>query len=112
MSSWIGIDFGTSNSAVARAEGAAAPRLSSFPSTHGARPTFPSVLYFESRKPASAGWPAIERYLATEHKGRFIQSLKTCVADRTFEGTVVGTKYFALERLIALLGKHIGVHER
>ncbi len=110
MASWIGIDFGTSNSAVACAVEAAAPRLSSFPSTYGERPTFPSVLYFESRKPASAGWPAIERYLATEHKGRFIQSLKTYLADRTFDGTVVGTKYFALERLIALLGKHIGDH--
>jgi hypothetical chaperone protein len=107
---WIGVDFGTSNSAVAIAEGAAPPRLLPFSSTGGERPTFPSVLYFEPRKPASAGWAAIERYLATEHKGRFIQSLKAYLGDRTFEGTVVGAKYYGLERLIAILGKHIGDH--
>ncbi len=107
---WIGVDFGTSNSAVAIAEGTAPPRLLPFGSTHGDRPTFPSVLYFESRKPTSAGWAAIERYLATEHKGRFIQSLKAYLGDRSFEGTVVGTKYYALERLIAIIGKHIGDH--
>jgi hypothetical chaperone protein len=107
---WIGVDFGTSNSAVAIAEGAAPPRLVPFASTRGDRPTFPSVLCFEPRKPTSAGWAAIERYLATEHKGRFIQSLKAYLGDRSFEGTVVGTKYYALERLIAIIGKHIGDH--
>ncbi len=105
---WIGVDFGTSNSAVAIAEGAAPPRLLPFASTQGERSTFPSVLYFEPRQPTSAGWAAIERYLATEHKGRFIQSLKAYLGDRSFEGTVVGTKYYALERLIAIIGKHIG----
>ncbi len=108
MASWIGIDFGTSNSAVAQAEGAGAPRLWPFPSTSGPQLTFPSVLYFESRHPAAAGWSAIERYLAAEHKGRFIQSLKAYLADRSFEGTVVGTSYHSLERLIALIGRHIG----
>lgn len=108
MTSWIGIDFGTSNSAVALAEGASAPRLWPFPSASGPQPTFPSVLYFEARQAAAAGWPAIERYLAAEHKGRFIQSLKAYLADRSFEGTVVGTSYHSLERLIARLGTHIG----
>ena len=107
---WIGVDFGTSNSAVAIADGAAPPRLVPFVSTRGDRTTLPSVLYFEPRKPASAGWAAIERYLATEHKGRFIQSLKAYLADRSFEGTVVGTTYYALERLIDIVGKHIGDH--
>ncbi len=110
MSSWIGIDFGTSNSAVARIDGAAAPQLWPFPSARGPRPTFPSVLYFESRTPSTAGWTAVERYLAAEHKGRFIQSLKAYLADRSFDGTVVGTSYHSLERLIALIGKHIGDH--
>lgn len=105
---WIGVDFGTSNSAVAIAEGAAPPRLVPFASTGGEHPTLPSVLYFEARTPVAAGWAAIERYLATEHKGRFIQSLKAYLGDRRFEGTVVGTKYYALERLIAIIGKHIG----
>lgn len=110
MSSWVGIDFGTSNSAVARIEGAAAPQLWPFPSARGPQSTFPSVLYFESRMPSAAGWTAVERYLAAEHKGRYIQSLKAYLADRSFAGTVVGTNYHSLERLIALLGKHVGDH--
>ncbi|MEP7119203.1 MAG: Hsp70 family protein [Acidobacteriota bacterium] len=108
LASWIGIDFGTSNSAIARADGAAAPHLTLFPSGRGDRPTMPSVLYFAPRAPAVAGWTAIEHYLAADHKGRFIQSLKTYLADRSFDGTVVGTRYFSLEQLIALIGKHIG----
>lgn len=57
--------------------------------------------------PSLAGWAAIERYLAAETKGRFIQSLKAYLPDATFEGTGIGTQLFTLEKLIALLGKHI-----
>ena len=78
-----------------------------FPRAHGSSPTFPSVLYFEPKKPSVAGAEAIERYLASETKGRFIQSLKAYLADRTFEGTGIGTQHYTLERLIALIGKHM-----
>jgi hypothetical chaperone protein len=66
------------------------------------------VLYFEPKAPSVAGAAAIERYLASETKGRFIQSLKAYLADSTFEGTGIGTQYFTLEKLIALIGKHMG----
>ena len=101
-------DFGTTNSAVAFVEGSGPPHLAQFPSAHGPRPTFPSVLYFEPKAPSVAGAAAIERYLASETKGRFIQSLKAYLADSTFEGTGIGTQYFTLEKLIALIGKHMG----
>ena len=107
-SSWIGIDFGTTNSAVAFVDAAGSPRLAQFPSALGPRSTFPSVLYFEPRKSSVAGAEAIEHYLASETKGRFIQSLKAYLADSTFEGTGVGTQHYTLEKLIALIGKHIG----
>jgi len=105
---WVGIDFGTTNSAVAFVDSTGAPRLAQFPTAHGPRPTFPSVLYFEPRKPSVAGAEAIERYLASETKGRFIQSLKAYLADRTFEGTGIGAQHYTLEKLIALIGKHMG----
>src|SRR5262245_21698589 len=108
--SWVGIDFGTTNSAVAVIDGASGPRLSQFPGPEGMRPTFPSILYFEPGKTSVAGWLAIERYLASEVKGRFIQSLKAYLADKTFEGTGIGTQLYTLERLIALLGKHMREH--
>ena len=104
---WVGVDFGTTNSAVALVDAVGAPQLAQFPTANGPRPTFPSVLYFEPKKPSVAGAAAIERYLASETKGRFIQSLKAYLADRTFEGTGIGTQHYTLERLIALIGKHM-----
>ena len=65
------------------------------------------MLYFETNKPSVAGSDAIEHYLASETKGRFIQSLKTYLADRTFEGTGIATQHYTLERLIALIGRHM-----
>jgi hypothetical chaperone protein len=105
--SWVGVDFGTTNSAVAFVDAVGAPRLAQFPTVHGPRPAFPSVLYFEPKCPSVAGAAAIERYLASETKGRFVQSLKTYLADRTFEGTAIGTQHYTLEKLIALIGKHM-----
>jgi hypothetical chaperone protein len=104
---WVGVDFGTTNSAVAFVDHSGPPRLAQFPSAHGPRPTFPSVLYFAPKSPSVAGAAAIEAYLASETKGRFIQSLKAYLADRTFEGTGIGTQYYTLEKLIALIGRHM-----
>ena len=104
---WVGVDFGTTNSAVAVADEAGAAHLVSFPSAAGPRATFPSVLYFEKRSHSVAGAAAIEHYLASETKGRFIQSLKAYLADRTFEGTGIGSQHYTLEKLIALIAKHM-----
>ncbi len=104
---WVGVDFGTTNSAVAVADAAGDSRLVQFATAIGGQPTFPSVLYFEPRKPSVAGAAAIEQYLESETKGRFLQSLKAYLADRTFEGTGIGTRHYTLETLIALLGRHL-----
>jgi hypothetical chaperone protein len=105
---WVGVDFGTTNSAVAFLDGSDRPALAAFPSAHGPRSTFPSVLYFEPKSASLAGAAAIERYLSSETKGRFIQSLKAYLADRTFEGTGIGSQHYTLEKLIALIGRHMG----
>jgi hypothetical chaperone protein len=78
-----------------------------FPTRDGARTTFPSVLYFEPRgrglrqSPPIAGFPAIEHYLEAEPKGRFVQSLKAFLPDRSFDGTAIGGQKYSLEKLIA-----------
>ena len=105
---WVGVDFGTTNSAVAFVDASGDPHLAQFPTVHGPRSTFPSVLYFEPKKPSVAGFLAIEHYLASDVKGRFIQSLKAYLADRAFEGTGIGTQHYTLEKLIALIGRHMG----
>src|SRR4051794_40179333 len=112
--SWVGVDFGTTNSAVAFIEGSAEPTLATFRSAAGGRHTYPSVLYFEppkrtgGRSASLAGAAAIERYLESDPKGRFIQSLKAYLPDRTFDGTSIGSERYTLEKLIALIGRHMG----
>ena len=94
----IGLDFGTTNSAVAWAAPERAPVLARFASREGPLPTFRSVLYFEREDgsgPVSshAGPAAIERYLDSEEKaGRLIQSLKSFLASRLFRSTAAAIK--------------------
>jgi molecular chaperone DnaK (HSP70) len=58
---WMGVDFGTTNSAVAVIDESGAVKLVTFPSAGGRRQAFPSVLDFEPRSPSVAGSAAIER---------------------------------------------------
>jgi hypothetical chaperone protein len=108
-----GLDFGTTNSAIATV-GGAAPVLAEFRTSNGLARTFPSVLYFERRREATltrltsaAGHAAIERYLEAEDKGRLIQSLKAYLADRRFDGTTVFSQPYTLEQMITLIGRHL-----
>ena len=108
-----GLDFGTTNSAIATLVGSA-PTLAEFPVPGGLTHTFPSVLYFERRKEgtltrltSAAGPKALQNYLEAEDKGRLIQSLKAYLADRRFDGTGVFSKHYSLEDMIALIARHL-----
>jgi len=113
MNGSVGLDFGTTNSAIAALVGSQST-LAEFPSAGGATSTFPSVLYFERRKEgtitrltSAAGPKALHNYLEAEEKGRLIQSLKAYLADRRFDGTAVFSGYYSLEDMIALIGRHL-----
>jgi hypothetical chaperone protein len=104
----IGIDFGTTNSAVARASGNSQVELVAFPTRAGETFSSRSVLYLQQRKQAGrtqthtwTGPSAIEHYLAAENKGRMIQSLKSYLSDRSLTGTAVFGKHCTLEDLIS-----------
>lgn len=106
----VGLDFGTTNSAVAVAAVGQPPRLARFPSGAGETETFRSVLFFEGGRAtqrnaefAYAGPSAIEHYLESAQKGRFIQSLKAYLGDASFTGTIVGGRQRTLEALIGLI---------
>jgi hypothetical chaperone protein len=110
----LGLDFGTTNSAVALAVAGQAPRLARFPTANGETETFRSILFFEGGRPrhrnaesAFAGPAAIEHYLEASHKGRFIQSLKAYLGDASFTGTIVGGRQRTLESLIGLILKKL-----
>jgi hypothetical chaperone protein len=104
----IGIDFGTTNSTVARASGKSQVELVAFPTRAGETFSFRSVLYLQQVKQAGrakthtwTGPAAIEHYLAAENKGRLIQSLKSYLSDRTLTGTAVFGRHCTLEDLIS-----------
>ena len=108
-----GLDFGTTNSAVARVQDGDAV-LAAFETVHGPTHTFPSIIHFErlhhesgTRTTSSAGPRGIERYLQAEDKGRLIQSLKAYLADRRFDGTAVFNQRYSLEDMIALILRHL-----
>ncbi len=103
----IGIDFGTTNSSLAVAQGGAV-RLATFPFMESVVDTFRSVLFFpiDSRRSAVrplAGPRAIETYLQPHEGGRLIQSLKSFAASSLFSKTTINGRPYALEELIGLI---------
>jgi hypothetical chaperone protein len=110
MSHSIGLDFGTTNSAVAVAMPDGPTVLANFDADGDRTTTFRSVLYFDpeartpERKPhAVAGPQAISSYLTAETRGRLMQSLKSHLASRLFRETYVFGEKYTLEDLIAMI---------
>ena len=104
----IGIDFGTTNSSVARANCVGEIELAQFPSAGGVTDSYRSILYLEQEivrgVKSLRSWtgPAgIERYLAAGHDGRLIQSLKSFVSSRSLLSTEVFGRPIRIEELIA-----------
>jgi len=93
---YVGIDFGTTNSAVAIADDAGKVELVPLAGATYWR----TVLFFEPGGKLSAGAPAISRYLDTG-EGRLVQSIKSHLASSTFSRTSVFGKRFALDDMIA-----------
>jgi len=111
----VGLDFGTTNSALAIAEPGGSSVLASFQSEEGERSTtFRSILYFsaEERGPdrrhlAVAGPDAISKYLAADGKGRLIQSMKSHLASDSFTHTTILGRIYKLDDLIAILVRRL-----
>lgn len=106
----IGLDLGTTNSAIALAGDAGEVTLAKFAWDGGVSDTFRSILYFhpdaadERRAITSiAGTEAIHRYLEADGTGRLIQSLKSYLADRSFLSTSVFGRTYTLVDLLSFL---------
>jgi hypothetical chaperone protein len=83
----------------------------------GSTESFRSVLYLEPHKKAGRrhvqSWTgpwAIEQYLAAEHKGRLIQSLKSYLSSRLLTGTEVLGRHYTLEDLISRMLADLRLH--
>jgi hypothetical chaperone protein len=99
----VGIDFGTTNSALAVADHDSI-RLATFgPGLE----TFRSVLFFEGNKRALAGPAAIERYLEEaddDHPTRrLVQSIKSLLASSVFTTTQIGGRRYSASDLVAII---------
>ncbi|HEX7776062.1 MAG TPA: Hsp70 family protein [Parvibaculum sp.] len=107
---FIGLDFGTTNSALALAPAEGPASL--VPLRHGGaeHATFRSILYFEDderdpngRPHAFAGPAAIDAYLQPGAEGRLIQSIKSYLANPDFTSTSIFGSRFTLENLIGFV---------
>jgi len=106
----VGLDFGTTNSAIAVATSDGAAALATFPDGAQHTSTFRSILYFNPdtarpgiRPEGTAGPAAIREYLAAGGRGRLIQSMKSHLASRLFTDTKLFGFTYTLEDLIAII---------
>jgi hypothetical chaperone protein len=94
---FVGIDFGTTNSAVAIADDAGRVRLVPL----GGASHWRTVLFFEPGGGLTAGAPAIARYVETGGDGRLVQSIKSHLASSTFSRTTIFGRRWQLDDMIA-----------
>src|SRR3954468_11715427 len=94
---YVGIDFGTTNTAVAIAGEDGTIQLAPLRGASHWR----TVLYFEPGGGLTAGAPAIARYLETEGDGRLIQSIKSHLASAAFSRTQILGRSWRIEDMIA-----------
>ncbi|MFN0200902.1 MAG: Hsp70 family protein [Bacteroidia bacterium] len=91
-----GIDFGTSNSALAILDVEKNEIVRLF--------TLPSLLFFpENAKDYYVGKEAIEKYVASHRKGRFMKSVKRVLPNKSFKDTKIQGKPFTAEELVSLI---------
>jgi hypothetical chaperone protein len=110
----IGLDFGTTNSAIAVAYADGTLRLARFTESDRLTDTFRSILYFfhpqdpeSDSRYAAAGPEAIGAYLSAEPRGRLIQSAKSFLASRSFKQTAIYRSLYTLEDLIAIIAAEL-----
>jgi hypothetical chaperone protein len=106
----IGIDFGTTNSAIAVADESGEVKMAHFPSSDSEIETFRSILFFEPPQKgmrrelsAYAGPEAIDRYLHAEEGGRLIQSIKSYLANSSLKSTSLFGRSYRFEELVGYL---------
>ncbi len=105
----VGVDFGTTNSSIARCMGrSGAVELARFRQFGEITESWRSLLYLEHirehgkiRLASWSGPEGIERYLSREAPGRLVQSLKSFLSSRTLQSTEIFGRRLKIEDLIA-----------
>ena len=112
----IGIDFGTTNSVVARADGKREADLVSFAAPGGPASVFRSALCFWQDEEMRGGlaheagpW-AIAEFLEFPQGSRFLQSFKSVAANPAFEHASLFEKRLRFEKLGQIFLHHLLAH--
>lgn len=110
MNKAVGLDFGTTNSALAVANADGSATLAQFKDNDKFTTTFRSILYFNEQNREASGQPiaiagpaAINAYLDAESSGRLIQSVKSYLASKSFTQTKLFSYTYTLEDLISII---------
>lgn len=102
MSIVFGLDFGTTNSALAVNEEGAVRVIDADPFNPSGK-TLRSILFFDKKKKVYAGQEAINQYIEDDATGRLMQSIKTFLTSKTFDVTVVNGRPYQLDDLVAII---------
>jgi hypothetical chaperone protein len=104
----IGLDFGTTNTVLARMTGAGTVQAQMFHNGTDVFSAFRTVLAFWREEEAAglsnrteAGPWAIERFISDPLECRFLQSFKTFAASAAFQNTMIAGRSYAFEDLQA-----------
>ena len=102
----FGLDFGTTNSALSiyRNGQVEVVDIDHFSSTAS---LMRSVLYFNEDQEVFAGQEAISNYVSEGAAGRFMQSIKTFLPNRSFESTEVFGRKYGIDDLVAIILRKI-----
>jgi hypothetical chaperone protein len=112
----LGLDFGTTNTVAALADGAGNSRLVEFAGAEATGPVFRSALCFWEEEQGwngiahEAGPWAIVEYLQSPLDSRFVQSFKTVAASPLFERALIFNRPFRFEDLGRLLLQKLVAH--
>src|SRR5690606_25784535 len=109
MARALGLDFGTTNTVVALADGGGKTRSMPFASAAGVTDTMRTALSF-MRDPqvgaqalkVEAGQAAIRQFIDNPGDCRFLQSIKTFAASALFQGTLIFARRHAFDDLMEI----------
>ncbi|OWV89759.1 molecular chaperone Hsp70 [Rhizobium sp. N122] len=113
MAQALGLDFGTTNTVLAMADGGAT-RSMAFTSTAGTADSMRTALSFmkdaqlgASALKVEAGHAAIRQFIDNPGECRFLQSIKTFAASALFQGTLIFAKRHNFEDLMEVFVRRL-----